>query len=53
LNFENCFEFRASNFGFEGANKLGFGRQKYANLFHIMACVYIVRGLVGRVADRF
>jgi hypothetical protein len=46
-------KFCASNFGVEGANKLGFRRQKYVNLFHIMAGVYMVRGLVGRAADRF
>jgi hypothetical protein len=29
------------------------GQKKYVNLFHIMAGVYMVRGLVGRAADRF
>jgi hypothetical protein len=29
------------------------GQKKYVNLFHIMAGVYKVRGLVVRAADRF
>jgi hypothetical protein len=45
-------EFRASNFGFEGANKPGFGRQEYVKFFQKVVDVYIVGIVAGKKTGR-